>query len=346
MINHDRLTVFYNKVFETPLHILSERFEGIIGRIYSNILDRGDVAVDVGAHIGRHTIPMGRIVGKEGKVFAFEPIPEIEETLRKNIDANDLFGIVIPHNMAVSNFNGEAEFIVIEDAPGLSGLKQRQYYHQHKQRKINIRVEKLDSMIPKSLQIKFMKIDAEGGDFDVLRGAANILKTHRPVVTFECGAVQERHSESYGFSREDFTTFFETVEYHLFSILGLRYNPKIWPEKTPWYLIGIPAEHSENLYEIVQLSIIENFFLQAGQMSEELVQKEERLLEKDKEIQSLQRIIVQKDSAVINKEKQLLSKTQEFKKIKESFSFKTGKAILSPVRLARKLLARGNKGFS
>lgn len=54
---------------------MSPDYERMLERFYCQVLQNGDIAVDVGAHIGRHTFPMASSIGTRGLVYAFEPLP-------------------------------------------------------------------------------------------------------------------------------------------------------------------------------------------------------------------------------------------------------------------------------
>ncbi len=74
------------------------------------ILERGDVFVDLGANIGLFTLLAARIVGPEGKVFAFEPTPRTRKFLVKNVSENDFNGRVVIENYAISDRRSKAKF--------------------------------------------------------------------------------------------------------------------------------------------------------------------------------------------------------------------------------------------
>ena len=61
---------------------LGDMFERITQSFYTNIVRAGDTVIDGGAHTGRHTIPLARVVGPDGMVIAFEPLAKVAETLR------------------------------------------------------------------------------------------------------------------------------------------------------------------------------------------------------------------------------------------------------------------------
>jgi hypothetical protein len=50
-------------------------YEGMLEAVYRNALQPGDILIDVGAHVGRHAVPMTGVVGPTGRVLAFEPLP-------------------------------------------------------------------------------------------------------------------------------------------------------------------------------------------------------------------------------------------------------------------------------
>ena len=75
---------------------------------------RGDVVLDLGANIGYFTLILPRLVGEEGKVFAFEPDPENFALLKKNVEINSYQNVVLVQK-AVSNRNGKATLYLYEE---------------------------------------------------------------------------------------------------------------------------------------------------------------------------------------------------------------------------------------
>src|SRR5690349_1373835 len=103
---------------EGPLRVPPD-YEVLVQRVYEALLRPGDVAFDVGAHTGRHTLPMAKCVGAAGRVFAFEPLPACLAALRR--DADPL--CVEVHDCALGAAAGPAEFVVAVDLPSFSGLR-------------------------------------------------------------------------------------------------------------------------------------------------------------------------------------------------------------------------------
>jgi FkbM family methyltransferase len=75
-------------------------------------LSAGDVCVDVGAHAGRHTVPMAACCGPSGRILAFAPIPSMVKALREQISSNPELVTVRLEQCALSDVDGEAEFVL------------------------------------------------------------------------------------------------------------------------------------------------------------------------------------------------------------------------------------------
>ncbi len=167
-------------------------FEARLADFCQTILVPGDVVVDVGAHLGRHTIPFARAVGPSGKVIAFEPIPHIngqlQQILRDQAAARPMAPVRL-FDVALGPAREQTTFVVVPQYPEYSGLQERTYDQGEdvERHRIPIQVEVLDDLLRHEPRIDLVKIDTEGGEFGVLCGAARILDEQRPVVTFECG---------------------------------------------------------------------------------------------------------------------------------------------------------------
>jgi FkbM family methyltransferase len=160
------------------------QYESMLEAVYRAALQPGDVAVDIGAHVGRHTFPIARAVGPAGKVFAFEPLPTVYADLCRSVETarsaeRDLAAIVI-HNLALGEEEGEAKFVFVPDFPEYSGFRKRTY-HDGSVRKetIDVRVRRLDSFRAELGKVQFIKIDAEGGELTIQRGARRSSPSRR-----------------------------------------------------------------------------------------------------------------------------------------------------------------------
>jgi len=260
MLEKEILQDFYQWLLTNEkLPVVNQTLEEIIKNIYSSILQSGDQAIDVGSHGGYHTIEMAKRVGPRGKIFSFEPIPSICKKQKSRLRKLSLTNVIVK-NIAISNYGGKSTFRIIKDSPGISSLKPMPHQKDYKAKIIKTDVGMLDMVIADKTTIKFIKVDAEGGDFFVLQGAEQILRESRPVIVFECGAYQNVAAQSYGYGKNDFMAFFKEIAYQLYSIVGLDYNPGLWDSRIPANLVGIPAEKKDELFQVFWLSILKVLF--------------------------------------------------------------------------------------
>ena len=86
---HGSFQFCVNEFIGTALKEYGE-FSEIELSIMSNFIEKGDFVFDVGANIGAFTIPFAKKVGENGKVFTFEPQPNVHNLLKNNVKLNNL----------------------------------------------------------------------------------------------------------------------------------------------------------------------------------------------------------------------------------------------------------------
>jgi FkbM family methyltransferase len=143
--------------------------EGAETELVSHITRPGDVAVDVGANVGWYASLLAREVGSQGEVHAIEPNSQVVSLLRS---LSEDYACLRVHPLALAAEEGEAEFHVPDN--WISGSLGEVEEHSHTER---TRVSPLDGLLRKHgvEQVDFVKLDAEGGEMDVLEGAAETL---------------------------------------------------------------------------------------------------------------------------------------------------------------------------
>jgi FkbM family methyltransferase len=135
----------------------------------------GTTALDVGAHIGSLTVPLARLVGPEGRVYAFEPQKHVYRELVHNLRPNELTN-AIPLRFAVSSEPRIIEMtpVVIDDGwvrIGEGGDKAE--------------ARTIDSF--GFFDVSVIKIDVELHEVEVLKGAEETITTFHPVIFVEIG---------------------------------------------------------------------------------------------------------------------------------------------------------------
>ncbi len=133
----------------------------------------GDVAIDVGANVGAYALLLGRWVGPRGRVFAFEPAPAVHEALARHIRLNQLAGVVQPVASAVSDGETEASLMVA----GTSG-ESRLAVAGDTGDVCSVPLTTIDGFCAREgLAPDFIKVDVEGWELAVLRGARETIRS-------------------------------------------------------------------------------------------------------------------------------------------------------------------------
>lgn len=137
----------------------------------------GDVALDVGAHAGHYSILLASLVGGGGRVIAFEPAPTNIQTLRQNLQLNEIERITDALQVAVGDEVGEVEFFT---DGGTGGTEFSMFAQRHGKGGAAFRVASttLDTVLhERGVEVvHFMKIDTEGAELAVLRGAEQTIR--------------------------------------------------------------------------------------------------------------------------------------------------------------------------
>jgi len=194
-------------------------YEQMLEDFYRELLKPGDACVDVGAHVGRHTLPMASCVAPHGRIFAFEPLPSAAAQLRASLAAAPHLGKLVQlDECALAETAGETDFTYVQNNPGYSGLLPRHYDTPVVTQIIRVALHRLDDMAERMPPIRYVKIDCEGGELRVLRGACALLRRDRPVVSFESG---DAALGEYGYSSGDIFDFWEDLGYSIRSITGI-----------------------------------------------------------------------------------------------------------------------------
>ena len=144
-------------------------------------LEKGDVVIDVGAGIGEFTIYAASKVGDKGLVLAIEPEIRNLKYLELNVKLNKLNNVIIVPK-AIADYVGYANLYFSEKDTTSHSLFQRRGF-----KAIKVEVDTLDNIIHRYNieRIDFLKIDVEGAEYMVIKGARECLSRTRKVV-IEC----------------------------------------------------------------------------------------------------------------------------------------------------------------
>jgi FkbM family methyltransferase len=149
----------------------------------TRLLAEGDVMYDIGASAGFFSLLGARLVGPTGRVYAFEPVPEVADALRHNAEINRLDQVAVKQ-IALSSHSGQAVLVLV---PTNSWRLEEFGAPEHRRRSLSVQLATVDELVaagelePPSL----VKIDVDGAELEVIRGMEATLRRHRPVVVCE-----------------------------------------------------------------------------------------------------------------------------------------------------------------
>jgi FkbM family methyltransferase len=147
-------------------------------------LGKGDIVLDIGAHIGLFSVIAARITGNEGKIYAFEPSGDTYGLLEKTVAINSLAGIIEPVKGAVGMDSGFITFyeskVVGDNSNSLVSYKT-----DRELQAVQVKLYSIDGFVKQHniTSLKFIKIDVEGAEYDAIRGAKETLRSLKPVCT-------------------------------------------------------------------------------------------------------------------------------------------------------------------
>ena len=147
-------------------------------RLFEDIIQKGMVVLDVGANIGYFTLIAAKLVGEEGKVFAFEPEPYNFDLLVKNIKLNG-YHHVIPTQKAISDKNGRATLFLDKTQWGQHSLS-RGNVTNFSGNSVEVEVQTLDDFLKDfGHRVDFAKIDVQGAESAVIQGMRQIIENNK-----------------------------------------------------------------------------------------------------------------------------------------------------------------------
>jgi FkbM family methyltransferase len=155
---------------------------GIMGageaRLLQKLTEEGMQVVDIGANIGLYTLLFAKRVEKAGRVFAFEPEPDLFAALCDNCAANDVLN-VSPFQIAAGDSNGRANFqrSIFNSGDNRLGATKIDV------KPIEVEVARLDDLLPVR-NVQFIKLDVQGHELAALAGMQEVIASSPDVRVF------------------------------------------------------------------------------------------------------------------------------------------------------------------
>jgi len=181
-------------------------------RVLAGIIKPGMVMLDIGAYVGQFTLVASRVAGDQLKILAIEPTPAVYKQLCRNVAANRCSGVTCIQR-ALSDKPGSARFYFYPDSYDQNSLRP---LSDESARFIDVEVETIDSLSEQHRlsRIDLIKVDVEGNELAVLKGARRVLAEKKPALIVEVS----RHQHSYGYCGIELNAFLRDIGYDVFRI--------------------------------------------------------------------------------------------------------------------------------
>ena len=186
----ERLTTKLGDLFEADLSSFIEwqlwafgSYEGHFAELFRRLVCPGGRCIDVGANVGVHTVRLARLVGSRGEVIAIEPDEELAHRAQRNIMLNQLSNAHVI-NAAASDEGGGKVSLYRPDVRDTNRGRASLLRHSYLTGSVStVPVVTIDEICPGPVAL--IKIDVEGHEAAVVRGAAAAIDRYSPAVVFE-----------------------------------------------------------------------------------------------------------------------------------------------------------------
>ncbi len=237
-VNPDNLPPGFKRTFQ--FYATFRSWERQTVSMFKKVVKEGDIVVDLGANIGYYTLLAARLVGRSGKVYAFEPEPVNYSLLLKNIEING-YDNVIPTQKAISDTTGTVRLFLDNEDTGAHTI----YQPGDKREFIEVESVRLDNFFKgKECPINVIKMDIEGAEIAALSGMDKIIKQNRDLKMF---------AEFYlpaigrsGSTPEEFAG--RLLEDYQFSVLAMDYQRCVEVRTVDELMKFVKGQESVNLF--------------------------------------------------------------------------------------------------
>lgn len=234
--------------------LLKSEFESAEINFAQRFLKPGMTALDIGAHHGLYTLLASKKVGPSGRVIAFEPSPRERKQLVRNVRINFCSNVHI-EPCALGKEPARNNLYLVEGGEdGCNSLRPPAV--QSQTRTVPVEVVTFDAIASRLgvTKVDFVKLDVEGAELDVLKGALGLLQTAaRPVLLVE---VYDIRTQPWGYEAREIVEFLDRQGYKWFELLSNGSIRPIAPNLQVYdaNLVAIPEERAELLSKNAELT--------------------------------------------------------------------------------------------
>ena len=223
----------------------SRSYEPRYVQVLRSLIKPGDAVFDIGANSGFYSVLFSQWVGRAGKVVAFEPDPNNLSLLKRNLQINQCENAVV-RDIALAVTPGEATFSrdTITGSTGHLGggpTYADSLFGNGRGSVVQVKTNTLDAEVGLWGPPSLLKLDIEGGEYDVLRGGGDLLDRHRPLVVSELSSWNE--NVPVNSTKAALATQF--LHDHDYELWDLDTGAPLLPGGVVWMILAVPRERTE-----------------------------------------------------------------------------------------------------
>jgi FkbM family methyltransferase len=194
-------------------------YDESLHQLLRNLVKPGAVCIDAGANIGSVTVRLMQLVGEKGRVYAFEPVPDVFQKLQANVALNAHNGASASlHQLALSRINGHAKLEIADDSYANQGMASLHGEgHPAVCQVVDVATMTLDDFVKQQnlTRLDLIKMDVQGAEAWIIDGGATTLARLKPNLVVEVSAPCLR---AFGKSPSELLRSIEAIGYDCFLV--------------------------------------------------------------------------------------------------------------------------------
>ena len=182
--------------------------------IYIKLSDDVDCFFDVGAHIGLIALPLSTQISKNGTIYCFEPSNTNNFYLNYHLEKNKVNNVKVIKKVVNSKSGLETDFFESQEVSGMNSvieIENKQISKKTLKKSISLD----EFCIENKIFPQIIKIDVEGSEIDLLKGAKKLIKSKRPIIFL---SYHPSHILKLGYTPSDFDKLIKNFKYSVFDI--------------------------------------------------------------------------------------------------------------------------------
>lgn len=209
-------------------------YEPSTNMVLEKYLQKGFNVLEAGANSGTETLLISRLVGATGHVYAIEPVPHIVEKLKGNLELNSISNVVVMP-FALGEARKEIAFSVYPSDHPNQGMGSKVFEYAGLER-ISVWQDTIDSLMDAGTlnRLDFVKMDVQGGELDILKGAGKTIARFRPKIFLEADNLSDLGAIY------DYLSSFDYKVFYILANSNLEIVARVKPKIGNW--LAIPME--------------------------------------------------------------------------------------------------------